>query len=89
MTGLFDDFYLLASTWDTSSTEKMAQIEELKKRHGRKAATSIDTSMCKDHLKSRFLDAVYGLQKASLIKVTNNGKSFQKIVSTWVYDNLE
>ena len=88
MAALFDNFFQLASVWDLSSPEKQSLIDELKRRHGKKGAANVEANMRKDHMKCRFLDAVYSLQRASVIKVTNNGKSFQKIITTWIYDDV-
>jgi hypothetical protein len=87
MFALYEDFGNIASAWDTTSPDKVAKIQELLKPMGRKQAASTEASMQKDHMKFRFLDAVYQLQKVGIIKVTSNGKSFQKILSAYIYDS--
>lgn len=86
MLALYDNFCTLASAWDLSAPETVSLIQDMLKHNGKKHAASVEASMKKDNLKFRFLDAVYDLQKCGIIKVTNNGKSFQKILSAWVYD---
>lgn len=88
MTALYDSFHSLAPTWDLVAPEIQKRLEELKKRVGRKQGTQLESSIRKDQIKCRFLDAVYEFQRSSFIKVTNNGKSFQKISNVWLYDDL-
>lgn len=83
---LFDSFSQFSTTWDVSSPEKLADTQEKKAKLDRKGAAQIDAALKKDHLKCRFLSAVYDLQKAGVMKVTNNGKSFQKTAMCWIYD---
>ena len=88
MQSLADDFYTIASTWDMQEQQTVDRIQELIKRNGRsKSAAALKSGFEKDQMKLRFLDAVYDIQRAGVIKVTNSGKSFQKILSTWIYDN--
>ena len=88
MGALCDNFRSLASPWDLTNPEAKKRVEDLKKRVGRKQATQLESNMSKDYLKCRFLSAVYELQRSSVIKVTNSGKSFQKISNVWIYDDL-
>jgi hypothetical protein len=88
LAALYDSFFQLAASWDISTPDKKAKIEELKKQYSKKNAQTVEANMEKDYMKCRFLDAVYSMQRLSIIKVTNNGKSFQKISSTWVYDDV-
>jgi hypothetical protein len=85
MNNLFESFRQFSSTWDTSSDEFRSKIADVKRVSDRKQSILIDSAFKRDHLKSRFVTAVFTLQRQGIMKVTNNGKSFQKLATNWVY----
>jgi hypothetical protein len=60
--------------------------ESMKRMSDRKRKLEIETCLDNDDVMSRFVCAVHELQRAGIIKITNNGKNFHKTNLTWVFD---
>lgn len=60
--------------------------ESLKRVSDRKRKLELENCLNDDEVMSRFICAVNELQRAGVIKITNNGKNFHKTNLTWVFD---
>jgi hypothetical protein len=72
VSALFEAFCQFSTKWNNKLSTKKRKYNNGLERSG---------------INSRFLSALNDIQRCGIIKITNNGKSFHKTVSAWVYGN--